>query len=94
MKKFYLNPSWLIVGIAAGATAAAACVAAPAPEPPPPPATVRPDSDADLDAQLEAARKRLEQAAHEVARLSSQLSGTVIDRVMPYVEAGHAIIGL
>ena len=95
MKKFYLNPSWLIVGIATGATAAAACLAAPAPEPPPvPPATVRPDSDADLDAQLEAARKRLEQAAHEVARLSSQLSGTVIDRVMPYVEAGHAIIGV
>ncbi len=93
MKKFYLNPSWLIVGIAAGATAAAACLAAPAPAPPPP-ATVRPDRDADLDAQLEAARKRLEQAAHDVARLSSQLSGTVIDRVMPYVEAGHAIIGV
>jgi predicted metalloprotease with PDZ domain len=95
VKKFYLNPSWLIVGIAAGATAAAACLAAPAPEPPPVrPATVRPDSDADLDAQLEAARKRLEQAAHDVARLSSQLSGTVIDRVMPYIEAGHAIIGV
>jgi S1-C subfamily serine protease len=95
VKKFYLNPSWLIVAIAAGATAAAACVAAAAPgRPPVPPATVRPDSDADLDAQLEAARKRLEQAAHEVARLSSQLSGTVIDRVMPYVEAGHAIIGV
>jgi predicted metalloprotease with PDZ domain len=95
VKKFYLNPSWLILGIAAGATAAAACLAAPAPEPPPVrPATVRPDSDADLDAQLEAARKRLEQAAHDVARLSSQLSGTVIDRVMPFVEAGHAIIGV
>ncbi len=95
MKKFYLNPSWLIVAIAAGATAAAACVAAAAPgRPPVPPATVRPDSDADLDAQLEAARKRLERAAHDVARLSSQLSGTVIDRVMPFVEAGHAIIGV
>ena len=95
MRKFYLNPSWLIVAIAAGTAAAAACLAAAAPGPPPvPPATVRPDSDADLDAQLEAARKRLEQAAHDVARLSSQLSGTVIDRVMPYVEAGHAIIGV
>jgi S1-C subfamily serine protease len=62
--------------------------------PEPPPVTVRADGDADLDAQLEAARKRLEQAAHEVARLSSQLSGTVIDRVMPYVEPGHAIIGV
>ena len=35
-----------------------------------------------------------EQAAHEVARLSSQLSATAIDRVMPYVEPGHAIIGV
>ena len=95
MRKFYLNPSWLFLGIAAGVSAAAACLGAPAPEPRPlRPATVRPDSDADLDAQLEAARKRLEQAAHEVARLSSQLSGTVIDRVKPYVEDGHAIIGV
>jgi C-terminal processing protease CtpA/Prc len=83
---------WTTALIAGAALAAAAGVAMPAPEPPPP-AAVRPDSDADLDAQLEAARKRLEQAAHEVARLSSQLSGTVIDRVMPF-EGGHAIIGV
>src|SRR4029077_21048975 len=95
VKQNYPIAPWTAALIAAGATAAAACVAAAAPERPPvPPATVRPDSDADLDAQLEAARKKLEQAAHEVARLSSQLSGTVIDRVMPYVEAGHAIIGV
>ena len=95
MKQNYPIAPWSAALIAAGATAAAACVAAAAPERPPvPPATVRPDSDADLDAQLEAARKKLEQAAHEVARLSSQLSGTVIDRVMPYIEAGHAIIGV
>src|ERR1700730_2754770 len=85
----------LITG-AALAAAAGGAVAAPEGRPPepPPPAAVRPDSDADLDAQLETARKRLEQAAHDVARLSSQLSGTVIDRVMPYVEPGHAIIGV
>jgi len=85
---------WSAALISGAALAAAACIAVSARDPPPPPANVRPDSDADLDAQLEAARKRLEQAAHEVARLSSQLSGTVIDRVMPYVEPGHAIIGV
>src|SRR4029077_16799149 len=77
------------------AASGAACVAAAAPEPPPAPAppNVRADGDADLDARLEDARKRLEQAAHEVAQLSSQLSGTVIDRVMPF-EPGHASIGV
>jgi C-terminal processing protease CtpA/Prc len=82
---------WTTALITGAALAAAASVAVPAPESPA--AAVRPDGDADLDAQLEAARKRLEQAAHEVARLSSQLSGTVIDRVMPF-EPGHAIIGV
>ena len=91
MKQFYLTPSWHMLI----ASSAAVCVAAAAPEPPPAPAppNVRADGDADLDARLEAARKRLEQAAHEVAQLSSQLSGTVIDRVMPF-EPGHAIIGV
>lgn len=91
MKKFYLTPSWHMLI----ASSAAACAAVAAPEPPPAPAPpyVRADGDADLDAQLEAARKRLEQAAHEVAQLSSQLSGTVIDQVMPF-EPGHAIIGV
>jgi predicted metalloprotease with PDZ domain len=83
---------WTTALIVGAALAAAAGVAVPAPGPPPPTA-VRPDGDADLDAQLESARKRLEQAAHDVARLSSQLSGTVIDRVMPF-EPGHAIIGV
>jgi len=95
VKKLYLTP-WLLVAIAALAAAAAAgiALAAPAsPTAPLPPVAVRPDGDADLDAQLEAARKRLEQAADEVARLSAQLSGAVIDRVMPF-EPGHAIIGV
>ena len=94
MKQNHPIAPWTTALITGAALGGAACVAMPAPEPPPPPATVRPDGDAGLDAQLEAARKRLEQAAHDVARLSSQLSGTVIDRVMPYVEAGHAIIGV
>jgi C-terminal processing protease CtpA/Prc len=92
VKKFYLTPSWLMV-IVAGATAAAAGVVVAAPEAPPAgvPPNVRADDD--LDAQLEAARKRLEEAAHDVAQLSSQLSGTVIQRVMPF-EPVHAIIGV
>jgi S1-C subfamily serine protease len=91
VKKF-LTPSWLMVA-AVGAAAGAAGVAVAAPEPPP--AVVLPEvrADGDLDAQLDAARKRLEEAAHEVAQLSSQLSGTVIDQVMPF-EPGHAIIGV
>jgi S1-C subfamily serine protease len=78
-------------------TGLVACPARAAPEvpaPPAPPAAVRPLSDADLDAQLQAARKRLEEAAHEVAQLSSQISGSMIEQVMPYVEGGHAIIGV
>src|SRR5437016_14088039 len=44
---------------------------------PPPPAlpAVRQGSDVDLDAQLEAARERLEEAAHEVARTCKTMSG-------------------
>jgi len=80
VKKFYLTPSWHVLI----ASSAAACVAVAAPGPPPAPAPPNVRADGDLDAQLEAARKRLEQAAHEVAQLSSQLSGTVIDQVMPF----------
>ena len=39
------------------------------------------------------AEQRLEQAASEVARLSTQLSGHVIDEVMPSF-IGHGIIGV
>jgi PDZ domain-containing protein len=79
----------LLVALAAGAAATAA------PEPPAPPAPEsRPGSEADLEAQLEAARKRLEQAAHEVARLSGQMSGTMIEQLMPSMEMGRAIIGV
>jgi predicted metalloprotease with PDZ domain len=69
--------------------------AAPAPAAPPAPAAAPAshDADTDLDAQLEAARRQLELDVREVARLSTQLSGSVIDSVMPYVTP-HAIIGV
>jgi predicted metalloprotease with PDZ domain len=83
--------------LAAATCAAAAPVAADPPAAPAPPAAPRaaqPGGNADLDAQLEMARRRLEQAANEVARLSAQLSTTAIDRLMPYLEPGHSIIGV
>jgi len=91
-----VRSSWPVVLLAAAVSAAAGAAAA-SPDAPPPAVTpdgARPRSDADLDAQLEAARKRLEQAAHEVARLSSDISGSMIERVMPYVDGGRAIIGV
>jgi predicted metalloprotease with PDZ domain len=101
--KPYLITSWPAVLLACAAVSAApARVAAadvsPSPAAPPaPPApaapAARPDSSADLDGQLEAARRRLEQAAREVARLSAQLSGNVIDSVMP-LAGPRAVIGV
>jgi predicted metalloprotease with PDZ domain len=97
--KPYLLSSWpaaLLVCAALGAAAPAAVLGADAPPAPPaPPAPAAPaDSKANLEAQLEAARRELEQAAHEVARLSAELSGQLIDRaVIPYIEP-HAIIGV
>ena len=54
----------------------------------------RPGSDAQLDAELDAARKELERAANEVARLSSDLGARAIDRVMPLFGPARAIIGV
>ena len=59
---------------------------------PPVPAVRLPDQ-AQIDAQLQAAQKQLEQAADEVARLSTQLSGTVLSEVMPFV-GGRPVIGV
>src|SRR5256885_13657047 len=94
VKKLFLTPAWLIVLTAAAAAAAAAAAvpaagAVAAPEPPPapvPPPALRADGDADPDAPPEAARKRLQRAAHEVARPSPQLSATAARRGTPYVE--------
>jgi S1-C subfamily serine protease len=46
-----------------------------------------------MDAQLAEARRRLEQAAREVARLSAQMSGRVIVSIMPLVTP-RSIIGV
>jgi S1-C subfamily serine protease len=63
------------------------------PAAPPPPAAARADDD--LDAQLEAARKRLEEAAHQVAELSTQMSGPLIEKFAAMAgEPGHAILGV
>lgn len=91
--------SLVSLAVAAGVVIPAAA-ADPPPAPLPPPAAPAPptapaahDADSDLDAQLEAARRNLEQAAREVARLSTQLSGSVIDSVTPYFSP-RAIIGV
>jgi predicted metalloprotease with PDZ domain len=61
--------------------------------PPPPPAAARADDD--LDAQLDAARRRLEEAAHQVAELSTQMSGPLIEKFAAMAgEPGHAILGV
>jgi S1-C subfamily serine protease len=52
------------------------------------------EPNAQVEAQLELARKRLEEATREVARLSEQMSGLVMDQVTPYVRGGHALIGV
>jgi len=82
--------------------ATAAAEAPPAPPAPPvapapptaPTAPAAPSANAELEAQLETARRKLEEAAHEVAQLSAQMSGTLIEQVMPYVTMGRAIIGV
>jgi predicted metalloprotease with PDZ domain len=62
--------------------------AAPA-APPAPPAYSREQ----LDARLEAAQRDLERAAHDVARLSTELSGSLMQQVAPFTETG-VIIGV
>ena len=93
-----VKPYWpvavLAVTVLGAAALAAAAPAGEPPAPPPPPGAVRPEHNADLDAQLEAARRKLEQAANEVARLSAQLSTTAIDEFLPSLAPGHAIIGV
>ena len=53
------------------------------------------DKDAGLEAQLDDARHRLEEAAHEVAVLSSQLGGPLMERFSTFDGGfGRAIIGV
>jgi predicted metalloprotease with PDZ domain len=56
--------------------------------------TEAPKTEAQVEAQLKAARERLEQAAKEVAELSSQLSEPVMDRLMLFAHERPAIIGV
>jgi predicted metalloprotease with PDZ domain len=73
---------------------AAAQPAAPAAPPGAPAAPNAPALPADAERQLADARKRLEEAAKEVAELSTQLTGSLIEGLSPYVESGRAIIGV
>jgi S1-C subfamily serine protease len=61
--------------------------------PAPIPQLPRAPTNADLDAQLQAAQQRLEQAAHDVAQLSTQLSSTLVEEMMPGAGA-RVIIGV
>jgi S1-C subfamily serine protease len=50
-------------------------------------------SQAEIDLELRNAQKQLEEAAHEVARLSSQFSGSVMEEFMPLL-AAHVVMGV
>lgn len=75
-------------------TCGAAAQSTPPPPAPPPPAGNAAHPGSDLEAQLEDARKRLEEAAHEVAQLSTQISGPMIEELLPYAGSAHALIGV
>lgn len=90
-----------LTGLLLSSLAAAALAAAdPAPPltpampaaPPLPPAAAIP-SQAEIDKQLQAAQRQLEQAANEVARLSTQFSDSMLNEVMPLL-GPHAVIGV
>ena len=84
-------PSWRAV-LACGALIVAAPAALLAADTPAS-GSAHGDNDAEAEAQLETARRNLEQAAREVAKLSAQLSSRAIDEVWPMFEPDHAIIG-
>jgi S1-C subfamily serine protease len=86
-------PSWRAL-LVCGALVVAAPAALLAADTPAPSGTTHGDNPADAEKQLETARRNLEQAAREVAELSSQLSARAIDGVMPMLEPGRAIIGV
>lgn len=84
----------LCASIALGSPPLFAAGAPPPPAPPAPPSAPRVRADADLEAQLETARRNLEQAARDVAQLSARLSTSAMDQIQPLLEPGHAIIGV
>ena len=94
--RFTFHGAALLAWAAVLAIAPAAPLRADPPAAPPPPAAApatHPGGDADVEAQLEAARRRLEQAANEVAQLSTQLGTMAVDQPMPF-EPARAIIGV
>jgi S1-C subfamily serine protease len=60
----------------------------------PAPGTPRTGTDKDLERELEVARKNLEKAAQDVARLSSELSTHAMEDFMPMFEPGRSILGV
>jgi predicted metalloprotease with PDZ domain len=92
VNKLPVGLSLSAVLLAAAASFTTSAFAAPAPAPSPPPGAYS-GSDSELEPQLQAARKRLEEAAREVARLSSQMSGTILDGLQPYLDVRRAVIG-
>lgn len=80
----------------AGLVLATALPAVPQAADAPPPAASSPHSDTekDMERQLEVARKNLEKAAQDVARLSAELSTHAMEDFMPMVEPGHSILGV
>lgn len=61
----------------------------------PAPGAVRTDKDSDMERQqLETARKNLEQAARDVARLSAELSTHAMQEFGPMLEPGRSILGV
>ena len=94
--RFIFHGTALLAWAAVLAIAPAVPLRADPPAVPPPPAAApatHPGGDADVEAQLEAARRRLEQAANEVAQLSTQLGTMAVDQPMPF-EPARAIIGV
>jgi predicted metalloprotease with PDZ domain len=100
MNKARLSSAWgagalACVLLLGAAGAAEAPDAPPAPSAPPLPAvpSVKLPNQAEIDAQLRAAQKQLEEAAHEVARLSTEFSGSVMEEFMPLLGA-HVVMGV
>ena len=80
--------------IALGSPARLLAEAPPPPKPPAPPGAPQVGGTGELEAQLETARRNLEQAAQEVAELSGRLSTGAMDQIEPLLEPAHAIIGV
>ena len=85
----------LSLGLTSGAVFAQGGIAEPPPPPPPPPLNENSTNHADIEAQLAAAQKQLEQAAHQVAELSARVNRPYIRHFSTYDgPVGRVIVGL